>query len=53
MNYKDPNSFVILPRFDFDVSLSFRPIVLFYQLVPVNRLLNFLKVEDFKEDIKQ
>lgn len=54
MNYKDRSlaSFLIPQRYDFDISLSFRPIVLYYQLVPVNKLMRFLKVEDFKEDLR-
>lgn len=43
---------MVQQRFDFDVSLSFQPIILYYQLVPVNKLMDFLKVADFKEELK-
>jgi hypothetical protein len=38
--------------YDFDVQVSFQPIKIIYQVVPLDKLFKFLKVEDFKEELR-
>jgi len=36
---------------DFDVEVSFMPLKILYQLVPITKLIQFLKVEDFDDQL--
>ncbi len=38
--------------FDFDLQISFQPIRIIYQVVPINKLLKFLKVDNFQDKLK-
>ena len=38
--------------YDFDVQVSFQPVKIIYQVVPLDKLFKFLKVEDFKEELR-